>query len=122
MDEVLRSVGTVASMEVATNRYGVPTSSDELAKIVRYFIEHDEYGLYHAVCKGSCSRYDFAKAILEYAGYSEELELIPVMADGGLRPEYSVLDNMMLRLTGIPEPKDWQTALKEYIKEKGGIE
>ena len=122
VDEVLRSVGTVAKLEVPSNRYGVPTSSDELAKIVRYFIDHDEYGLYHAVCKGSCSRYEFAKAILEYAGLAEELDLEPVAADGGLRPEYSVLDNMMLRLTGIPEPKDWQTALKDYIEEKGGIE
>ena len=77
--------------------------------------------LFVAVCKGSCSRYEFAKAILEYAGLAEELDLEPVAADGGLRPEYSVLDNMMLRLTGIPEPKDWQTALKDYIEEKGGI-
>lgn len=121
VDEVLRLMGTSTKLEVPTNRYGVPTSSDELAKIIRFFIENDEYGLYHAVCKGSCSRYDFAKAILEYVGYSEEIELVPVIADGGLRPEYSVLDNMMLRLTGIPEPMDWQTALKDYIKKKGGI-
>ena len=122
VDEVLRSVGTVGSIEVPNNRYGVPTSSSELAKIVRHFIDHDEYGLYHAVCQGSCSRYDFAKAILEYAGLSQQLDIRPVLAQGGLRPEYSVLDNMMLRLTGIPEPKDWQIALKEYIEEKGGLE
>ena len=24
--------------------------------------------------------------------------------------------NMMLRLTGIPEPPDWKTALKEYLR------
>ena len=39
-----------------------------------------------------------------------------------VRPTYSVLDNMMLRLTGIPEPLDWKTALKEYLEETGGIE
>ena len=120
VDKVLRCVETQESLEVPTNRYGVPTSSDELAKIIRYFIENDEYGLYHAVCKGSCSRYEFAKAIVEYAGLADKLNLIPVEAEGGLRPEYSVLDNMMLRLTGIPEPKDWQTALKEYMENKGG--
>lgn len=120
VDKVLRCVETQESLEVPTNRYGVPTSSDELAKIIRYFIENDEYGLYHAVCKGSCSRYEFAKAIVEYAGLADKLNLIPVEAEGGLRPEYSVLDNMMLRLTGIPEPKDWQTALKEYMENMGG--
>ena len=38
------------------------------------------------------------------------------------RPTYSVLDNMMLRLTGIEEPKDWKAALKEYLDETGGLE
>ena len=35
---------------------------------ISQFIENDECGVYHAVCKGSCSRYEFAKAILEYLG------------------------------------------------------
>lgn len=29
---------------------------------------------------------------------------------------------MMLRLTGIEEPKEWKTALKEYLDETGGLE
>lgn len=122
VDEVLRAVGKVDKLEVPTNRYGVPTSSAELAKVIRYFIDHDEYGLYHAVCQGSCSRYEYAKAILEYAGKEKELELIPVEAEDNKLPEYSVLDNMMLRLSGIEEPKEWRAALKEYIETKGGLE
>lgn len=45
-----------------------------------------------------------------------------LVARDDVRPTYSVLDNMMLRLTGIPEPLDWKTALKEYLEETGGIE
>lgn len=45
-----------------------------------------------------------------------------LVARDDVRPTYSVLDNMMLRLTGIPEPPDWKTALKEYLEETGGIE
>lgn len=122
VDEVLSAIGKVEKLEVPTNCYGVPTSSAELAKIIRYFIDHDEYGLYHAVCQGSCSRYEYAKAILEYAGKEKELELIPVEAKNNMLPEYSVLDNMMLRLSGIEEPKEWRVALKEYIEAKGGLE
>ena len=51
-----------------------------------------------------------------------DLDLYPVVARNDVRPTYSVLDNMMLRLTGIPEPLDWKTALKEYLEETGGIE
>ena len=87
-----------------------------------YFIDNEEYGLYHVVCPGSCSRYEFARTILEYTGKTGDLDLYPVVARDDVRPTYSVLDNMMLRLTGIPEPPDWKTALKEYLEETGGIE
>ena len=122
VDEVLSNVGKIDVMEVPNNRYAVPTSAKEQAKVIVYFIENDAYGLYHVVCQGSCSRYEFAKAILEYAGKSDQMEIIPVLSKDESRPAYSVLDNMMLRLTGMEEPKEWRAALKEYLDETGGIE
>lgn len=122
VDYVLRQIGNVDTLEVPDNKFGVPTSAKELAKVICYFIDNDEYGLYHAVCQGSCSRYEFAEAILEYSGNTDKIKLNAVSSDHKNRPEYSVLDNMMLRLTGISEPAEWKTALKEYIEEKGGLE
>lgn len=122
VDEVLRNVGQGKKMEVPNNQYAAPTSAKELAKVIRYFIDNEEYGLYHVVCPGSCSRYEFARTILEYSGKAGELELYPVVIEDSARPTYSVLDNMMLRLTGIEEPKDWKAALKEYLDETGGLE
>lgn len=122
VDEVLRNVGQVKTMEVPNNQYAAPTSAKELAKVIRYFIDNEEYGLYHVVCPGSCSRYEFARTILEYSGKAGELDLYPVVIEDSARPTYSVLDNMMLRLTGIEEPKDWKAALKEYLDETGGLE
>ena len=49
-------------------------------------------------------------------------EAAAVVIEDSARPTYSVLDNMMLRLTGIEEPKDWKAALKEYLDETGGLE
>ena len=120
VDEVLRNVGQGKTMEVPNNQYAAPTSAKELAKVIRYFIDNEEYGLYHVVCPGSCSRYEFARTILEYSGKAGELDLYPVVIEDS--PTYSVLDNMMLRLTGIEEPKEWKTALKEYLDETGGME
>lgn len=122
VDEVLRNVGQGKTMEVPNNQYAAPTSAKELAKVIRYFIDNEEYGLYHVVCPGSCSRYEFARTILEYSGKAGELDLYPVVIEDSARPTYSVLDNMMLRLTGIEEPKDWKAALKEYLNETGGLE
>lgn len=122
VDEVLRNVGQGKKMEVPNNQYAAPTSAKELAKAIRYFIDNEEYGLYHVVCPGSCSRYEFARTILEYSGKAGELDLYPVVIEDSARPTYSVLDNMMLRLTGIEEPKDWKAALKEYLDETGGLE
>lgn len=122
VDEVLRNVGQGKTMEVPNNQYAAPTSAKELAKVIRYFIDNEEYGLYHVVCQGSCSRYEFARTILEYSGKAGELDLYPVVIEDSARPTYSVLDNMMLRLTGIEEPKNWKAALKEYLDETGGLE
>lgn len=122
VDEVIRNVGQGKTMEVPNNQYAAPTSAKELAKVIRYFIDNEEYGLYHVVCPGSCSRYEFARTILEYSGKAGELDLYPVVIEDSARPTYSVLDNMMLRLTGIEEPKDWKAALKEYLDETGGLE
>ena len=122
VDEVLRNVGQGKTMEVPNNQYAAPTSAKELAQVIRYFIDNEEYGLFHVVCPGSCSRYDFARTILEYSGKAGELDLYPVVIEDSARPTYSVLDNMMLRLTGIEEPKDWKAALKEYLDETGGLE
>ena len=122
VDEVLRAVGNKKVLEVPDNSYAVPTSSKELAKMICHFIDHEEYGIYHAVCKGSCSRYEFAQAILEYAGKTGEIELKAITSADNFRPEYSVLDNMMLRLSGIEEPAEWRTALREYLEERGGME
>ncbi|MDY5020942.1 MAG: dTDP-4-dehydrorhamnose reductase [Blautia sp.] len=122
VDHVLTNVGKIPVMEVPNNRYAVPTSAKELAKVIKHFIDFDEYGLYHVVCQGSCSRYEFAKAILELSGKAGQMEIHPVISKDNSRPFYSVLDNMMLRLTGIKEPMEWRAALKEYLDETGGIQ
>ena len=43
VDEVLRNVGQGKTMEVPNNQYAAPTSAKELAKVIRYFIDNEEY-------------------------------------------------------------------------------
>ncbi|MEE0800563.1 MAG: dTDP-4-dehydrorhamnose reductase [Gemmiger sp.] len=107
-------------LAVATDRVASPTSADDLAAAVEQLIDRPALGVYHVVCQGHCSRYDFAREILRDAGLEDRLTLHPVRsADAGGVPCYTVLDNMMLRLDKIPQPRPWRTALREYIRTLG---
>lgn len=125
VDDVLNAANdpAVKTLDVNINRRAVPTSAKELVNVIDEFIDDDHYGIYHAVCSGgSCNQYEYAVEILKKAGKEGQLELIPVTESEDNRPKYSVLDNMMLRITGLEEPLDWKEALAEYINETGGIE
>ena len=103
-------------LAVPTDRFASPTSADDLTAAVEQLIDHDTLGIYHIVCQGRCSRYDFAKAILKAAHMEDKLELHPTRAaDAGSTPSYTVLDNLMLRLDNLPQPRPWKEALNEYI-------
>lgn len=108
------------ALEVPVNQRSSPTSARELAKVITQFIDKDIYGIYHAACTGSCSRFEFAGEILRRIGKENELELIPIAKKDGVRTTYSVLDNMMLRLDGLEEPPHWRKALADYLEEIGG--
>lgn len=103
-------------LAVPTDRFASPTSADDLTAAIEQLIDHDTLGIYHVVCQGRCSRYDFARAILKAARAEDRLELHPIRAaDAGSTPSYTVLDNLMLRLDGIPQPRPWRQALEAYI-------
>ena len=120
--QVLNAVEEGGSFTAPSNQFSSPTSAKELAKIIMQFIEHEYYGTYHVVCKGYCSRYEYAKEILRLSGNEDKLTLIPSADATDARPKYSVLDNMMIRISGIEEPADWKTALTEYFTETGDNE
>ncbi len=120
VNDVLNAVKNGGVLHVPSNQFSSPTSAEELAKVILEFIEHDAYGTYHAVCQGFCSRYDYAKAILELTGNTDNLEVEPYIDESYNRPRYSVLDNLMLRISGMPQPKDWKDALAEYLQKTGG--
>lgn len=117
VNTVLEAIGKEDTIEVPINRYASPTSAEELAKVIIQFIDNDCFGVYHAVCKGSCNRYEFAKEILALTDNEDKINLKPVEIENGT---YSVLDNMMLRIDGLEEPCDWKTALKRHIVKTGG--
>ncbi|MBS4961274.1 MAG: dTDP-4-dehydrorhamnose reductase [Clostridiales bacterium] len=120
--EILKRAQTGESIYVPSDQIGSPTSALDLSRLILYLMNSSEYGLYHGVCEGKCSRMEFAEEILRLSG--KEGRLIPLTAaQESPAPAQFVLDNFMLRLTGTYRMPDWKTSLREYMKkfwQKGG--
>ncbi|MDD3717765.1 MAG: dTDP-4-dehydrorhamnose reductase [Actinomycetota bacterium] len=107
------------SLRVVTDEVGTPTCTADLAEIIYRVCTSDWHGLYHATNEGVCSRFEFARQILELAGM-QDVPVEPIVyADLGLpcpRPPYSPLDNMNLRLQGFPPARHYMEPLREYVE------
>ncbi|MBO6214076.1 MAG: dTDP-4-dehydrorhamnose reductase, partial [Lachnospiraceae bacterium] len=86
-------------VSVVCDQKGSPTSTVELAKVIRYLLGTGEYGIYHATCEGETNWAAFAEEIFREAGKSTKVNYVtseeyaamnPAAAN---RPSYSVLEN-----------------------------
>lgn len=106
-------------IEAAVDEYACPTSARELCRLILRLVQGEQEGIFHAVCKGYCSRYELAQEIVRLMD-QKEADLIPRKVEelwpDIKGPRYTILDNMMLRMCGIEEPVSWQAALKEYVE------
>jgi dTDP-4-dehydrorhamnose reductase len=107
-------------IRVVNDQVGSPTSARELAKCVVSLLDTDNYGLFHGTCEGDCSWADFATEVLRLAG--SDTKIIPITSEEygapANRPNYSILDNYMLRLTGGYTFADWHDAIEVYMKDE----
>lgn len=105
------------TITVVNDQKGNPTHANDLAYHILKLIQTEEYGVYHCTGKGECTWYDFAKMIIELSG--EKCEVKPCTSEEyktpAKRPEYSSLDNMMLRNTVGDEMRDWKDAIKSFM-------
>ena len=109
-------------VSVVCDQLGTPTSAVELAKMIHYLEQTENYGVFHATCEGDTNWADFAEEIFKLAGKNTKVnhvtsvqykEMNPASAN---RPSYGILDNYMLRLTSDYKMADWHDALKVYMK------
>lgn len=114
----MRNLGaTKESLMVVDDQRGNPTNANDLAHHILRMIETENYGVYHCTGKGECSWYDFATEIMRLSNLDCKVnpcttEEFPRPAK---RPEYSSLDNKMLRETIGDDMRDWKEALKTFI-------
>ncbi len=120
VEQVLATAEKDSAVYLPEDEISSPTSADALAGFIERLMHSREFGLFHASCEGSCSRADFAREILRLAGRTD----VPVTSaaeNTALRPRFTLLDNMMLRITDLYEMPDWKDALRDYMtaRQKG---
>ncbi len=105
-------------LHYVTDEVGSPTYAPDLAEAITKLIAHPLYGIYHFTNTGVCSRYEWAKAILELAGRPN----YPLFPTQGYKRPAKVPSRCELRnfcgetQLGITL-RPWKEALKDYFRE-----
>lgn len=107
-------------LRVVNDQCGCPTYTRDLAAKIIELFQTDNYGTYHISNSGSCTWYEFAKAIFSIKGI--DIQVDPCTSAEfprpAKRPHNSVFDHMALRLNGFAEVRGWREALTDYLGRK----
>ncbi len=109
-------------IRVVDDQTGTPTYAADLARAIFRIIQDGKLnctGLYNFSDEGSCTWYEFAKAITSGLGY--ECDVKPCSTDdypsNAVRPVYSVLDKSRFKETFGYEVPYWKDSLISCIEE-----
>jgi dTDP-4-dehydrorhamnose reductase len=105
------------SIRVVDDQQVTPTFTLDLAHQISRVLPTSHYGLFHMTNEGSCTWYEFARAIFELSGI--EADLSPTSSQQyktpAIRPKYSVLENARLKELGLNQMRHWRYALAAYL-------
>jgi len=114
---ILRQAEQGNHLRVVSDEIGNPTNASDLAEAIVKLINTDQYGTYHLINQGACSRFEFAQEVLRLGGH-RQVEIEPIMSSDYSRsstpPPYGALKNICARAIGI-ELRPWREALADYI-------
>ncbi|WP_159885955.1 dTDP-4-dehydrorhamnose reductase [Paenibacillus puerhi] len=104
-------------LKVVHDQVGSPTFTEDLSLFLLELIQTDKYGIYHASNSGTCSWFEFAKAIFDEANVSIQVE--PCTTDEfprpAPRPAYSVMEHLAIRANGFQDLRAWRDGLKAFM-------
>jgi dTDP-4-dehydrorhamnose reductase len=118
---ILRLAGEHERLSFVSDQRGHPTFTGDLAPMIRRLALDRRPGVHHVTNQGAVSWFEFAQAVLEAAG--QDPARVDPIATVDLhpprpapRPANSVLDNAVLRLSGLPLLPDFHEPLERLVK------
>ncbi|MDO9536208.1 MAG: dTDP-4-dehydrorhamnose reductase [Bacillota bacterium] len=117
--KIIEQILTGKELKVVTDRIGSPIYTEDLAnKIINMLTENLPWGTYHLANRGSCTRYEFARQIMDYSELPN-ISIVPILSSDfpvdTPRPAMTALRNYSLELMGKDDMRTWQEALNEYV-------
>lgn len=109
-------------LKIACDEFSVPTSTDTVVDVTLKALEQGVTGRYHLPNSGFCSRYEWAKLILNARGVNKFIR--PVSMDTfdlpARRPKFSAMSNANLAgLLNIDIPT-WEEAVASFLRQGTG--
>jgi len=107
-------------LKIVDDQIACPAYTGHLAAALLDLIDTGAFGLYHMTNTGFCSKYEWAKFILDSAGWRGEL-LPAKTADFNSpaeRPAFSALDCFPLQETIGYSLPTWQEATEEFMRKR----
>lgn len=105
------------SMVSATDKFGSPTYTVDLAEKLLEIVQAEQHGLYHITNSGEASRYEYVKFIIDCFGMDTVVE--PVDSSFFQRtapvPDCEMLDNLNIKFLGLNPMPSWQDAIERYV-------
>jgi len=120
---ILRAVQSGKDLRVVTDEIANPTYTNDLAEAVLQLLNTKRYGTYHLVNEGQASRWEFARYILDQAGYSHT-PITPITSEEWQRasrpPAHGGLMNVSANHLGITL-RSWQSAVDAFLQADGNL-
>ncbi len=106
-------------LKAVNDKIGSITYSLDFSRCLADLIKTDFYGLYHMANKGTCTRYDVARHVLNYLDRNN-VKLDSVTSETFTLPapraRSEMLRNYMLELREMDTMRDWRDALNDYLE------
>jgi dTDP-4-dehydrorhamnose reductase len=119
---VLRLLAEPAPLRFVDDQVGHPTFTSDLASMLRRLTVERRGGVHHVTNQGAVSWYEFVREIAIAAG-DDPARVQPIKAAdlqpprAATRPTNSVLDNAVLRMSGLPPLRDFREPLVELVRQ-----
>lgn len=109
--------GTQTPLAVVRDEIGSPTYIPDLVTALARLIESEQYGIYHLVNAGMCSRYEWAVEILRLANVPRPVKPITLAeySRASTPPPNSALENFTAATTLNIKLRSWEDALRAHF-------
>jgi dTDP-4-dehydrorhamnose reductase len=105
-------------LKAVTDKIGSLTYSPDFSKCLVELVRTGYYGTYHMANRGTCTRYDVAKHVLDHLRRND-ITLNAVTSEAFVLPapraRSEMLRNYMLELREMNSIRDWREALDDYL-------